>query len=106
MAASDELKKIRSQGYDRNEADNDPDQPNDTSRTIKLMDEEMKSLEPYQIKPGENIVLEVTGNLEQDGHFHVMTVKYAQGKGDGNSDEQMAQEVAGRVSPNLQISPS
>lgn len=117
MAVADELRKVRENGYkpgafeaSTGENGNDPDEANQTSRIIKLSDEEVKGLEPYQVKPGEEVILEVSGNLEGD-HFHVMTVKYANGKeGDDepmlDSEKQMADMVAKKVQPNLQISPS
>src|SRR5258706_13462910 len=55
------------------------DEMKGSSRMVKLTESETKSLEPYQAKPGEEIVLEMSGTLEQDGHFHVMSVSYSEG---------------------------
>ena len=109
MPASDMLKEARSRDYmdEKPEEGNDPDEENRTSRIVALTDEEQKSLEGYQIKPGEQIVLETTGNLEPDGHFHVMTVRYASGsKGGGEDMASMAKEMASMINPRLQPSPS
>lgn len=117
MSASEVLKGYRSQGYGEkptksvgaDDSTNDPNEPHTTSRIVKLSDDEVKGLEQYAIKPGEEVILEMSGNLESDGHFHVMTVKYAEGKGkeSGMADEQgMAQQVAQLVRPQIQPSPS
>ena len=75
------------------EEEHDPDEPNSTSRIIKLTDEEEKSMEG--VKAGEEVVLTVRGNVEGD-HFHVMSVEKQ-----GGSDEMegMPEEVAQKVNP-------
>jgi hypothetical protein len=73
----------------------DEDEPNETPRIIALTDEEQKSFD--QAKPGEDIACEVHGNLESDGHFHVLSVGPLKGQSYGNDD--MAKEVMQRVMP-------
>jgi hypothetical protein len=90
MAVSDALKSFRKGDY----GDDKGKEEKPSSRVINLTDDEAKELMPYQEKfgPGEEMVIEATGKLE-DGHFHVMSVKYAQGGGP-ESDEDM-KKVAG-----------
>lgn len=109
MSAIDELHKARANDYGDNPGsqDKDPDEPNDTSRIIKLSDDEQKSFEGS--KPGEELECLVRGNLEEDGHFHVMSVSPPQGgsyKESGQGEPAMAQQVAQMVRPQLQVSPS
>lgn len=77
MAVSDVLKNLRQSDYAGKGAQ--PKEASPSPRTIKLSGDEMQALQPYQPKPGEEIVLEVTGRLENDGDFHVLSVKYAGG---------------------------
>lgn len=106
MSAVDELKKARSKNYP--DQMGDPDEPVETSRIIKLSDDEQKTFEGT--KPGEELACEVRGNLEEDGHFHVMSVKPLGGASsytEGNKDENgMAAQVAQRVQPQLMPSVS
>ena len=102
MAVADTLKKFRSQDYGpKGDApeEGSEDAP-ETPRTIRLTDDEAKSLQPFQVHPGEEIVLEVSGKLEDDGHFHVMSVKYANPSGMGDED---AAKVAGVEPPMMQM---
>lgn len=106
MSAADELKKSRERDYQAPKMD-DPDEGNDTSRIIKLSDDEQKSF--ANAKPGQELACEVRGNLEEDGHFHVMSVKPlggAQSYGEGNDENQMAGQVAQLVRPQMMPSPS
>src|SRR5580704_12910298 len=99
MAISDMLKSMRS-GKD-DDGGHDPDEPNSTSRIIKLTDEEEKSME--DVKAGEEVVLTVRGNVEGD-HFHVMSVEKQGGDdSEGEDMEGMSQQVAQMVRPQLQI---
>jgi hypothetical protein len=68
-----------------------------TSRIIKLSDDEQRAL--AQVKPGENITLKVTGNVEKDGHFHVMTVTPQIQQQEG--EDVMADKVAEKVQPGI-----
>jgi hypothetical protein len=116
MPASDYLKEARDDGYPATKSpqkadDDDPDESPTTSRIIKLSDEEMKQFQ--NSSPGQELECTVRGNLEEDGHFHVMSVSAPQGGYGGksavqgqDSTEQMAQKVAMLVRPQLQISPS
>lgn len=103
MSAVDELKKSRGEDY---KSLDDPDDPNDTSRIIKLSDDEQKTF--GGTKPGQELACEVRGNLEEDGHFHVMTVKPLGGGQSygGDGENAMAQQVAQMVRPQLMPSPS
>lgn len=83
MPISDMLDKFRKSGYSSPKKSEDHAS---TPRTIQLSDDEMKSLQPYNVSPGEEIVLEVTGKVEEDGHFHVMSAKYATGPGDDSGE--------------------
>ena len=94
MDVSEMLKSMRGKkGDDSEEEGHDPDEPNSTSRIIKLTDEEEKSME--DVKPGEEVVLTVRGNVEGD-HFHVMSVEK---QGGGDEMEGMPEEVAQKVNP-------
>lgn len=87
------LKSMRGKGReDSEEESHDPDEPNSTSRIIKLTDEEEKSME--DVKAGEEVVLTVRGNVEGD-HFHVMSVE----KQGGGEMDGMPEEVAQKVNP-------
>lgn len=74
------LKKFREDGYPKDKGDEKPESSG--VRTLKLTDEEAKSLEPYQEKfgPGQEMVIEATGKLEGTT-FRVMSIQYAEGKG-------------------------
>lgn len=93
MPISNVLKNFRDGGYGKNSSESE-DKESSSSRMLQLSEEEVKSLEPYQVKPGEEIILEVSGKLEDD-HFHVMNVKYA----DGGGMDDMAAKVAGQEPP-------
>jgi hypothetical protein len=97
MDVSGMLKSMRGKGDDsEEEGSHDPDESNSTSRIIKLTDEEEKSME--SVKPGEEVVLTVRGNVEGD-HFHVMSVEKQGGGEEGM--EGMPEEVAQKVNPFL-----
>lgn len=109
MAAIDYLKTVRDDGYKPNMSkpadadskggqDNDPDESNSTSRIIKLSDDEQKAFQ--NAKPGEELECVVRGNLEEDGHFHVMSVSPPEG-GYQSPEEQMASKVAQGVQPGI-----
>lgn len=89
------MRSMRSKGGEKeDEKGHDPDEANSTSRIIKLTEEEQKSME--SVKPGEEMVLTVRGNVEGD-HFHVMSLE----KQGGGEDEMagMPEEVAQKVNP-------
>lgn len=97
MDVSNVLKGIRQEGYgqrqDKKDDSKKDDNHSENTRMIKLSDDEVKGLEPYQIAPGEECILEVTGKLEEDGHFHVMSVQYA------DDEPEMAGQVAKGLMP-------
>jgi hypothetical protein len=104
MAFTDALKSMRGKDYsDGKNKGMDSGEPNKTPRIIKLSDEEMKGFE--NSKPGEDLACEVHGSLEEDGHFHVMTVGPMNGSY-GEDENKMAGEVAQKVTPTVQLSPS
>lgn len=111
MAAVDELKNLRSKGYSPKESFGKPDQnsgkpeedESSTTRIIKLTDDEQKTFSGS--KPGEDLTCEVHGSLEDDGHFHVMSVSPMNGASD-YTEQGMAGQVAQRVMPNIVPSPS
>jgi hypothetical protein len=82
-------------------AESDPDESNRTSRIITLSDEEQKAFEGS--KPGEELSCEVRGNLEEDGHFHVMTVS-PMGGASSYGEGKMADQVAQKVNPFMGMS--
>ena len=108
MSAADMLEKFRKDGYGSDpdkKVDEDGYEKNSTSRIIKLSDDEVKMIGDRQ--PGDDITLKVSGNLEEDGHFHVMTVSLdAPTEGDQDPEKQMASQVAQKVMPNILPSPS
>jgi hypothetical protein len=93
MAFSDSLKKMRASGYPGGDKEDDDDEKESSgSRILKLSDDEAKAA---GAKPGQEVKLQVSGTLEEDGHFHVMSVEPA--GGGGMPDEQgMAAQVAGQ----------
>lgn len=91
MPVSEVLKKFREKGYEDAPEKEEPE----TTRVIKLTDEEAKELQGYQKEPGMEQECLVTGKLEEDGHFHVMSV-HAPGGGPGQNEmDEMAGQVAG-----------
>lgn len=101
MPISDVLKNLRSSGYTKTQDDKTSKDVPESPRIIRLMDDEVKALEPTQKGPGEEIVCEVSGKLEKDGHFHVMSVR-APGGGGMDDEKGMAAEVAGQAPPMMQ----
>lgn len=107
MAATDYLKTVREDNYNpaappksegKDDTGTDPDEPNRTSRIIMLSDDEQKAFEGS--KPGEELACEVRGNMEEDGHFHIMSVS-PMGGAKSYGEGQMADQVAQRVSPGM-----
>ncbi len=101
MPITEVLKKFRGSDYGANkEALDKPEEETDdapeTVRTIKLTDEEAKALQPSGVHPGEEITLEISGKLEEDGRFQVMSVQAA--APDGMEEEDVA-KVAGVPPP-------
>jgi hypothetical protein len=84
MAVSDALNNMRSQDYGAKPDAGETPEESSGVRVIQLTEEEQKELQGYSGKPGEEITCEVSGKLEQDGHFHVMSVR---GTGGGGLDE-------------------
>ena len=108
MAAVDELKNLRnkdysSKGHSTSGDGMDSGERNSTPRIISLTDDEQKAF--AQAKPGEDLACEVHGSLESDGHFHVMSVSPLGGSSYGSENE-MAGQVAQKVMPQIQPSPS
>lgn len=98
MAVSDVLKNYRSSGYSSGKANSGEKQESPGPRVIKLSEEEVKGLEPYQVKPGEEIILEVTGRL-QGNDFTVLSAKYATGGQEPSEDEDSKAVAEGLVGP-------
>ena len=111
MAFLDELKTFRKKDYssggaggeDKSKEGMDSGEPNSTPRIIKLSEDEQKAF--AQAKPGEDLACEVHGSLEEDGKFRVMSVSPLGGGQDYGEDD-MAKQVATRVMPTIQPSPS
>ncbi len=97
MPISDVLKNLRSHGYTKTGDDKTSKDAPESPRIIRLMDDEVKALEPYQKGPGEEITCEVSGKLEKDGHFHVMSVRAPGGGGGMDDEKEMAAAVAGQT---------
>jgi len=106
MAYTEELKNLRKKGYaEKSDKEGmDSGEINETPRIISLTDEEKKAFE--NAKPGEDLACEVHGSLEDDGHFHVMSVGPMGGTPNAGSEKDLAGMVAQRVSPTIQPSPS
>lgn len=110
MAVADYLQKFRKGGYGSPDKGSDApagdDKPS-TPRIISLTDDEKK--EPYftNAKPGEDLVCEVHGTLESDGHFHVMSVhpmgQAGQTEGAADSNQQMAEQVMNKIAPPMRM---
>lgn len=104
MNGTDVLKNLRSQDYGSKPGKSDDAQKDDSqtmTRIIKLTDDEQKMFEGSE---GE-VACEVHGTLEKDGHFHVMSVS-PQGASAPDEEKSMAGQVAQRVMPTIQPSPS
>lgn len=94
MPVSDVLKGFRSSGYEKKEdAPQEKEKESSGVRTLKLTDDEAKEIAGYQQGPGQELTCEITGKLEDDGHFHVMSV-HLPGGSQGDMNE-MAKSVAG-----------
>lgn len=109
MPAVDELKSFRGKDYsskkdDKSDEGMDSGESNETPRIISLTDDEQKAF--LQAKPGEDLACEVHGSLEEDGHFHVMSVAPMGGQPGYGGEKEMAGMVAQRVMPTIQPSPS
>jgi len=112
MAVHEALERVRTSDYgfgkdNDQESGSDEKDADSKSRVIQLSDDEMKGLAGYVGAPGEEVRCEVTGTLEEDGHFHVMSVS-APGGGMG---QDAMQKVAGLdqapvMRSQTQISPS
>lgn len=108
MAVADFLKKFRKGGDAPDEKDDSKkmegsEKPEEMSREIKLTDDEMKAFQGS--KPGEDLGCEVHGMLESDGRFRVMSVSPSGGGESygGNDQAGMAQQIAQKVSPGIQV---
>ena len=107
MSAIDELKSLRSKGYDSGKPEKpgmDSGKPNETPRTIKLTDDEQKIF--AQAQPGEDLACEVHGTYETDGKLLIMSVSPMGSGSIGNEENDMAAKVAMKVQPTMQPSPS
>lgn len=105
MAIADVLKGMRSSGYSKKmempEKEEKDDSESDSGpRTIMLSDDEIKSL-GQSAKPGEDVEIKISGKLENDGHFHIMSVEPASTMPDDDMKE-MAAKVAGMQAPMVQ----
>lgn len=105
MPAADYLREVRDNGgpdamppkkTESGGGTHDPDEPNRTTRIIMLSDDEQKAFEGS--KPGEELSCEVRGNMEEDGHFHVMSVS-PMGGAKSYGEGEMADQVAQKVNP-------
>jgi hypothetical protein len=105
MPVLDELKNLRKKDYLSKEKSDGMDSgiENSTPRIIALTDDEKKYFE--SAKPGEDLACEVHGTLESDGKLRVMSVSPTGITADKGEDD-MATQVAQRVSPTIQPSPS
>jgi hypothetical protein len=108
MPLDDILKKFRDKDYSSDKKEDkgmDSGEKNETPRIISLTDDEKQNF--AQAKPGEDLACEMHGTLEDDGHFHVMSVS-PMGGGESEEDgmQKMSQMVAQRVQPTMQPSPS
>lgn len=113
MPIGDYLQKMRGQDNpgkgdkpDDAPKDSQDEKPEEMSREIKLTDDEQKAFK--DAKPGSDLACEVHGTIENDGRFRVMSVSpLGGGESYGGPDQAgMAGQIAQRVSPNIQISPS
>lgn len=101
MSAIDKLKEMRQS--EPKEKGMDSGEKNETPRTLKLSEEELKSFE--QAKPGEDLACEVHGSLTgKDGMFRVMSVSPLNGQ--GYEDKGMMDQLAQRVTNTTMPSPS
>lgn len=93
MPVSDVLKSFRGKGYN---PESSQDAPIASPRLIKLTDDEMKDLQGYSQGEGAEQECLVTGRLDKDGQFTVISVRSS---GEGPSDEDaMAKQMAGMMS--------
>lgn len=104
MPVSDVLKNFRGSGY--SQEPEGKEKGGDGPRVIRLTDDEMKEVSQYaNAKPGEEVTCEISGRLEKDGHFHVMSVRPT--GGGMNEEKDMAAEVAGQPPMSrMQVAPS
>lgn len=111
----DALKRFRGAGYsgkaapatdaDVDQEDTDSPDPSQKVRTLSLTDDEAQAFQ--DVKPGQDVACEVHGTINGDGSFSVLTVAPLNAKSAYGEDEaDMASQVAQRVTPSVQISPS
>ena len=99
MPVTEELKNLRSKGYSSNDK-SVKEVPSESPRIIKLSEEELKQFEG--VNPGEEVYCKV-GATYSDGK---MTVMSNEPEDKENEEDDMVQEVAQRVQPTIQPSPS
>lgn len=106
----DYLKKFRNNDYASKGADDQKNGSSDDkkdeghSRVISFTDDEKQMFQGTEA--GSDLACEVHGQLDAEGKFRVMSIAPLSG-GDGQGSEgQMANTVANRVTPTVQISPS
>ena len=106
MPVSDVLKNFRATDYgkDPGAVDSpDPENP-EGPRSIKLTDEEAKELEGYG-EPGTEQQCLVTGRLDDNGEFTVISV-HAPGSSAPGDENEMAAQVMGKMGMPPSPSPS
>lgn len=109
MGFSDYLKKFRKDDYSGKSSDDKSEgKPEESgpemSREIRLTDDESQAFK--DAKPGSDLSCEVHGTLESDGRFRVMSVSPMGGAEEYGDENGMAQQIAQKVTPTVQISPS
>lgn len=100
MSVSNALNRMRESAYGSKPDMTSPEKGSESGvRMFKLSDEEMGSM-GKDMKPGQEITLQVSGRLEEDGHFHVMSVSGPSGSPEGMDG--MKEEMASRMGmPNM-----
>lgn len=100
MPVSDQLKKIREKGYSSSKEDSSKT----ISRTLVLTPEEKEYI--GEKKEGEEVMCRVTGVIGADGKLEIMKVDPMESLEDESEEDGMSKEVAMRVEPTIQPSPS
>lgn len=95
MNSADMLRSARASGYGagpKNDAQGSGD------RVVSLTPEEMDAMKPH-MHHADDMVVEATGSLSEDGKFNIQSIKYAPERGSSSEEEPMMVKTPTNISP-------
>ena len=104
MPMSDELKKLRNKNYIPVEKKDDKSSPDSFTRTISLVDKEKEITR--EMEPGSDVSILVKGIVVADGKIKIMEIGPLGDEEEQSELDGMADDVAVKVKPSIQPSPS